>query len=113
MEQSPSREAYSHSASQEMSCRVHKTSSMVPTPSQMLSVAKLLPKNLSKSETLLFKGEGPPFVGCLQLFIQCTCNYRPYLEAVSSIHNLRMHHAVITGTHVKWNIILYFKINYY
>jgi hypothetical protein len=29
------------------------------------------------------------------------CNYPPYLEAVSSIRNSRMHHDVVTGTHIK------------
>jgi len=41
---------------------------------------------------------GPHLVSCLWLLIQCICNYPPYLEAISSIHNLRMHHAVVTGS---------------
>jgi hypothetical protein len=38
----------------------------------------------------------PPFVGCLRLFIQYIRSYPPYLEAVSSNCDLRMHHAVVT-----------------
>jgi hypothetical protein len=37
-----------------------------------------------------------PLVGRLQLLIQYICNYLPLLEAVSSIHNLRTHCAVVT-----------------
>jgi hypothetical protein len=37
---------------------------------------------------------GPPLDGCLQL--EYICSYLPYLEAVSSIHNLRMRHAMVT-----------------
>ena len=46
----------------------------------------------------------PPLVGCLQLLIQ-------YIAATlhtggcSSIHNLRTHHAVLTGTHLPWPVI--------
>jgi hypothetical protein len=36
------------------------------------------------------------------LFIQCTRSYPPYLEAVSSIHNLRTRHTVVTVTHITW-----------
>jgi hypothetical protein len=34
--------------------------------------------------------------GCLQLLIQYIRSYPPYLEAVSSIHNLRTHCAMVT-----------------
>jgi hypothetical protein len=37
---------------------------------------------------------GPLLVGCLRLLIQYVWYYSPYLEAVSSIYNLRMRHAV-------------------
>jgi hypothetical protein len=40
---------------------------------------------------------GPPPVGCPRLLIQYIRSYPPYLEAVSSIHNLRTRHAVVTG----------------
>jgi hypothetical protein len=40
---------------------------------------------------------GPPPVGCPRLFIQYIRSYPPYLEAVSSIRNLRTRHAVVTG----------------
>jgi hypothetical protein len=39
---------------------------------------------------------GEPFVGCPRLLIQYICSYPPYLEAFSSIHNLRTRHAVVT-----------------
>jgi hypothetical protein len=39
---------------------------------------------------------GPPLVGCLQLLIQYIRSYPPYLEAVSSICNVRMRHAICT-----------------
>jgi hypothetical protein len=40
---------------------------------------------------------GPAPVGCPRLLIQYIRSYPPYLEAVSSIHNLKMCHAVVTG----------------
>jgi hypothetical protein len=40
---------------------------------------------------------GPSFVGCPRLLIQYIRSYPPYLEAVSSIRNLRTRHAVVTG----------------
>jgi hypothetical protein len=39
---------------------------------------------------------GPPLAGRPRLFIQYIRNYSPYLEAISSIHSLRMRHAVVT-----------------
>jgi hypothetical protein len=39
---------------------------------------------------------GPPLVGCPRLFVQYIRSYPPYLEAVSSICNLRTHYAVVT-----------------
>jgi hypothetical protein len=40
---------------------------------------------------------GPPPARCLRLLIQYILTFPPYLEAVSFISNLRMHHAVVTG----------------
>jgi hypothetical protein len=40
---------------------------------------------------------GPPPVGCPRQLIQYIRCYPPYLEAVSSICNLRTRHAVVTG----------------
>jgi hypothetical protein len=40
---------------------------------------------------------GPPPVGCPRLLFQYIRSYPPYLEAVSSIRNLRTRHAVVTG----------------
>jgi hypothetical protein len=39
---------------------------------------------------------GPPPVGGPRLLIQYIRSYPPYLEAVSSIRNLRTRHAVVT-----------------
>jgi hypothetical protein len=39
---------------------------------------------------------GPPYVGCRRLLIQYILSCPPYLEAVSSIRNLRTRHAVVT-----------------
>jgi hypothetical protein len=39
---------------------------------------------------------GPPLFACPRLLIQYIRSYHPYLEAVSSICNLRMQHAVVT-----------------
>jgi hypothetical protein len=38
----------------------------------------------------------PPLVGCPRLLIQYIRSYPPYLEAFSSIRNLRTRHAVVT-----------------
>jgi len=43
-----------------------------------------------------------PFVRHLQLLIQYTGIYPPYLEVLSSICNLRTLHAMVTGTHISW-----------
>jgi hypothetical protein len=42
------------------------------------------------------KARGRPLVGSLRLPIQYIRRYPPYLEAVSSIRNLRTTHAVVT-----------------
>jgi hypothetical protein len=42
------------------------------------------------------KAGEPPLVGYLWLFIQYIRSYPPYLEAISSIWNLRTRHAVVT-----------------
>jgi hypothetical protein len=39
---------------------------------------------------------GPPLVDCPQLLLQYIHSYTPYLEAVSSIRNRRMRHAMVT-----------------
>jgi hypothetical protein len=38
----------------------------------------------------------PPLVSCPRLLVQYIHSYPPYLEAVSSIRNLRTHHVVLT-----------------
>jgi hypothetical protein len=42
------------------------------------------------------QGGGPPLVGCPRLLIQYIRSYPPYLEAVSSVRNVRTRHAVVT-----------------
>jgi hypothetical protein len=54
---------------------------------------------------------GPPPVGCLRLLIQYIRSYPPYLEAVSSIRNLRTCHAA--GTRDPPNMELYRVCNIY
>jgi hypothetical protein len=44
---------------------------------------------------------------CPRLLIQYIRSYPPYLEAVSSIHNLKTRHAVVTRTHLTWPVALY------
>jgi hypothetical protein len=39
---------------------------------------------------------GPPPVGCMRLLVQYIRSYPSYLEGVSSMHNLRMRHAMVT-----------------
>jgi hypothetical protein len=39
---------------------------------------------------------GPLLVSCSRLLIQYIGSYPPYLEAISSIRNLRARHAVVT-----------------
>jgi len=48
------------------------------------------------------KARVPPFVRYLQMYIQYTGIYCPYLEVLSSICNLRTLHAMVTGTHKSW-----------
>jgi hypothetical protein len=43
---------------------------------------------------------GPALVSCPRLLIQYIHSYPPYLKAVSSIRNLRMHHAMVTRDHL-------------
>jgi hypothetical protein len=38
---------------------------------------------------------GPPIVGCTRLLIQYIHSYSWYLVAISTIHSLRMHHAMV------------------
>jgi hypothetical protein len=45
---------------------------------------------------------GPPLVGCPLLLIQYICSYPPYLDAVSSIRNLRTRHGVVMGIYLTW-----------
>jgi hypothetical protein len=42
------------------------------------------------------QAEEPQLIGCPQLLIQYIRSYPPYLEAISSIRNLRTLHAVVT-----------------
>jgi len=48
------------------------------------------------------KARVSPLVRYLQLLIQYTGIYPPYLEVLSSICNLRTLHAMVTGTHITW-----------
>jgi hypothetical protein len=52
---------------------------------------------------------GPPFVGCPRQLIQYIHSYSPYLEAISSICNLRMNHALVTGDHLNMERVKHSK----
>jgi hypothetical protein len=53
-------------------------------------------------ELLTPQARETPLIGCPLQFIQYFRCYSPYLEAVSSIHNLRMRRVVMTGKHMTW-----------
>jgi len=55
------------------------------------------------------QGGGPTLVGCPRLLIQYIRSYPPFGRR-SSIHNMRMHHAIVTGTHLIWISIKYIFI---
>jgi hypothetical protein len=55
------------------------------------------------------QAEGPPLVGCPQLLIQYIRSYTPYLEAISSIRNLRTRHALVTRDPLNMDL---YKANY-
>jgi hypothetical protein len=50
-------------------------------------------------------GVGPPLVVCPKLLIHYIRSYPPYLEAVSSVRNLRTRHAVVTRDPLKLTIL--------
>jgi hypothetical protein len=110
MEQSPSWEATSFSATQEIlhilwnsmvHCRIHKKPPTGPYPEPYLclfSIAYVVPQDQSKSGALWsswhgallrwggvsisLEGGGPQLVGCSRLLIQCIRSYPPHLVAV-------------------------------
>jgi hypothetical protein len=53
----------------------------------------------------------PPLVGCPRLLIQYIRSYPPYLEAVSSIRNLRASHAVVVRGPLNIGVNLYTQNN--
>jgi hypothetical protein len=53
------------------------------------------------------QSQGLPLVGCPRLLIQYVCSYRPYLEAISSIHNLKTWYAIVTGSHIIWKLYIH------
>jgi hypothetical protein len=56
---------------------------------------------------------GPPLVGCPRLLIKHIHSYPPYPEAIPSIRNLRMRHALVTRDPPNMDSIhisLYFSI---
>jgi len=46
---------------------------------------------------------GPPFIGCLRIFILYSPTFPSYLEAVPSVRNLRTRHAFVTGNLLSWH----------
>ncbi|KAJ4436468.1 hypothetical protein ANN_16499 [Periplaneta americana] len=57
------------------------------------------PQTIRENTGILLESESPSFTT-----IQNN-RYPPYLEAVSSIRNLRTRHAVVIGTHITWFVI--------
>jgi hypothetical protein len=59
------------------------------------------------------QAEGPPLVGSPRLFIQHIRSYPTYLEAISSIRNLRTRHVVVTSglLNVVSDILIYIKVS--
>jgi len=51
------------------------------------------------------KLEDHPLVGAPRLFTEYIRRYPPYLGTVSSIHNSRTRHGVVTGSHTKYKKI--------
>jgi hypothetical protein len=85
--------------------RVHKGPSLVPILSQIRPSPRPF---LTFRNNLIFlrrgvvsptpnpQAGGQPLVGCPRLLIQYIRSYPPYLEAISSICNLKTRHAVVT-----------------
>jgi hypothetical protein len=61
-------------------------------------------------EELLTRGPTPKLEDHLDCIFSTSVDTPPYLEAVSSICNLRMRHAVVIRTHVTWNILINIRI---
>jgi hypothetical protein len=77
-----------------------------PSPRPCVTFHKKLASygdKLLSSPPSLQAGE-PQLVSCPWLLVQYIFSYLPHLEAVSSTHNLRICHAVVTGTHIMWNV---------
>ncbi|KAJ4427260.1 hypothetical protein ANN_24878 [Periplaneta americana] len=82
----------------------------VNSPNEPLSIPGKKLKTRSPHTTIPSpnpQAGGPPLIGCPRLLIQYIRSYPPYLEAVSSIRNLRTRHAVVIGTHNSWTIANY------
>jgi hypothetical protein len=53
---------------------------------------------------------GSPLVGCPKLLIQYIHSQPSYLEVIFSICNLRICHAMLTGTHITWSCAVVFQV---
>jgi hypothetical protein len=55
-----------------------------------------------------------PFVGCPLLLIQCIHSHPQYMEAITSIHKLKMNHVMVTDPLVKeWFMTIIQKKHFY
>jgi hypothetical protein len=90
--------------------RVHKSTTLVPIPFQrtfqvrasvwhFVTICLFLRRRVVSPSTNHCTG-GQHLVGCPRLPINISAPALQYLEAVSSIHNPRKRHAVMTGTHI-------------
>jgi len=68
----------------------------------MTKFQKMLELRLGVVSLLSGYRTGGPHVRCPRVLIQYIRSYPSHLQAISSIHNLRARHAVVTGTHITW-----------
>jgi hypothetical protein len=102
-EQSPS-EPSAHSATQELPWLLRKLKAHYHILMRSVTFRNMLVVRicLSSSQRPSWR---TTLVSGLRLLIQYIHSYPPYLEAVSSIWNPGMCHAVVTETHLTWKIL--------
>jgi hypothetical protein len=66
----------------------------------------------SYGDELTPKLEDYPLVDCPWLLMKYICSYPQYMDAVYSIHNLRTHHAMVTGNPPNMELVLLQRVNF-